>query len=99
MSQQSTTGQTSLIAGFRVGSKAIRGWNQPDSSAQGCLAVQSQGVVDMENPNTNAQMDPASAQKSMEDWYKAHYYDYYFKAYKSNGLDDLTSSQYAHSCV
>ncbi|KAJ1605932.1 putative SAC3/GANP/Rpn12p [Cryptosporidium canis] len=99
MSQQSTTGQTSLIAGFRVGSKATRGWNQPDSTAQGCLAVQSQGIVDKENPNTNAQMDPASAQKSMEDWYKAHYYDYYFKAYKSNGLDDLTSSQYAHSCV
>ncbi|OII73387.1 SAC3 GANP domain-containing protein [Cryptosporidium ubiquitum] len=99
MNQQNPTDQASLITGFRVGNRAIRGWNQSSGGSNGSLQILSQGTQDIRNPNGSVQTIPPPAQKSLEDWYKAHYYDYYFKAYKANGLDDATSSQYAHSCV
>ncbi|KAH7647252.1 SAC3 GANP domain [Cryptosporidium bovis] len=48
--------------------------------------------------NFQSEVDLASEGR-MEEWYKAQYFDYYFKSYKANGLDDTTSSQYAHTCV
>ncbi|KAF7456847.1 SAC3/GANP family protein [Cryptosporidium felis] len=84
MCQQNLADQASLITGFRVGGRPIRGWSQPNENSQGLQSA---------NPAS------ISSQKSLEEWYKAHYFDYYFRAYKSNGLDDATSSQYAHSCV
>lgn len=106
MSQQNLTGQASLITGFRVGNKAARGWSQlGDGDGQGSLAPQTQqpqgaaAIDTWSSPSGSLQEAQASSQKSLEDWYKAHYFDYYFKAYKANGLDDVTSSQYAHGCV
>ncbi|CAD98285.1 SAC3/GANP/Rpn12p family [Cryptosporidium parvum Iowa II] len=100
MNQQIPGDQSSLITGFRVGSRAIRGWNQPNTGSQASsMQTVSQGAQDIRNTDASNQGIPASTQKSLEDWYKAHYYDYYFKAYKTNGLDDATSSQYAQSCV
>ncbi|KAH8582287.1 SAC3 GANP domain [Cryptosporidium sp. chipmunk genotype I] len=100
MNQQNPADRASLITGFRVGGKAIRGWNQSNTVSQSSsLQTVSQEVQDIQNQNASTQGIPTSTQKSIEDWYKAHYYDYYFKAYKANGLDDATSSQYAHSCV
>ncbi|KAL3127823.1 Rpn12p [Cryptosporidium hominis] len=100
MNQQIPGDQSSLITGFRVGNRAIRGWNQPNTGSQASsMQTVSQGAQDIRNTDASNQGIPTSTQKSLEDWYKAHYYDYYFKAYKTNGLDDATSSQYAQSCV
>ncbi|KAH8738836.1 SAC3/GANP domain protein [Cryptosporidium ryanae] len=93
------------------GTKKFKNKNSP--SVCGLRSLDSSSLLDKKedgavtnnscvNGNSDNVVQPKinlSPEGRMEEWYKAQYFDYYFRSYKANGLDDATSSQYAHTCV
>ncbi|OII71011.1 SAC3 GANP family protein [Cryptosporidium andersoni] len=90
MRQSDASAKSLLTGGYRVNSNSARGWISSSANTSG---------TESHNVSINNIESVSKTQKSLEDWHKAHYFDYYFKSYKSSGVNDETASLYANSCV